>query len=70
MAFAWRERLGTLWSLAGSHPDAAGFTCGGGRLIGTAFTAGYAASAPSVTQEHWAPAPWLSGDDHGWTCTR
>jgi hypothetical protein len=42
MAFAWRERLGTLWSLAGSHPDAAGFICGGGRLMCTSCTAGYA----------------------------
>ena len=33
------------------------------------FTEGDAASAPAVTPEPWAPATWLSGDDHGWTCT-
>ena len=30
---------------------------------------GYAASAPSVAQEHWEPATWLSGDDHDRTFT-
>jgi hypothetical protein len=42
MAFAWRERLGPLLSLAGSPPDAAGFTCGGGLLMCTSCTEGYA----------------------------
>jgi hypothetical protein len=70
MAFAWRARLGTLVSLAGDHHGAAGFPCGGGRLRCTAVTEGDAASAPSVTHKPWAPATWLSGDDHGWTCTR
>ena len=30
---------------------------------------GYAASAPLVTQQHWAPATWPPGSDHDRTCT-
>src|SRR5215471_16033383 len=69
LAFAWPDRRGTLLSLAGSHLDAAGCTSCYGLLVCSSCAEGYAASAPSIAQGHWAPAPWLSGDDHGWTST-
>jgi len=69
MAFAWLERLGSPLSLAGSHHGAAGFTSCCGLLCCTSFPEGYAASAPSVAQEHWEPATWLSGDYHDRTFT-
>lgn len=40
-----------------------------GLLFCTSFSEGYLASAPPVTQEHWRPATWLSGDYHGRTST-
>jgi hypothetical protein len=69
MAFAWRERLGSPLSLAGSHHGAAGFTSCDGLLGCTSFSEGYSASAPPVTQEHWEPATWRSGAYHDRTYT-
>ena len=69
LACASPDRLGSPWSLAGSHPGAAGCTCGDGRRVGSSCAEGDAASAPSVRHEHWAPATWLSGHYHGRTYT-
>ena len=63
------ERLGSPWSLAGEHHDAAGFPSWYGLLGCSSFSEGYSASAPSVTQEHWEPATWRSGAYHDRTCT-
>jgi hypothetical protein len=69
MAFAWHARLGSPLSRTGSHHGAAGFTSWCGLLGCTSFPEGDAASAPSVAQEPWEPATWLSGDYHDRTFT-
>jgi hypothetical protein len=55
-------------SLAGSPLDAAGFASCDGLRCGTPSAGGYAASAPPVTRQHWAPATWPPGSYHDRTC--
>jgi hypothetical protein len=69
LAFASRDRLGALLSLAGEHLDAAGCTSCCGLPVCTSVSEGYSASAPQGTPEHWEPATWRSGAYHGRTCT-